>query len=425
MDSNSPPGWYADPKAPHLQRYWDGSDWTDHAAPALSGANGTPSGVAELSSAGVQQNPQQLREAEPHFAAAADPWLSEVRNAILQYSAVKRGKLLASGVWETEIELTKGLPHEITPDMTVKVERVGQVMKTQGWVFKETTDDREDHVTVTGSDWVEHLSERQGSWFGGGFGFGLPVGRSGSAIREYAAVIKEAALRSSGARHRLAASVAAEATNVIRLRQVPEAVNEQLDLREIAGDRVVAIRSNNKVRDPLIEELYVSYVPIGRFEASADYARESFGGMVEEYGLTAFAGGARFYGGAIGVIGGGLAWMADRDLVMFDLREIVAAAPSSDGDALIILDSSGIAKTLRVRPKTGGLRDVATRVNEFAFKYGISFDNPPQQVAPASTVEPSATYSADMLVQLASLHDRGILTDAEFAQKKQEILDRM
>ncbi|MCT7352528.1 DUF2510 domain-containing protein, partial [Streptomyces sp. 15-116A] len=24
-----PPGWYRDPKAPHLERWWDGTAWTE------------------------------------------------------------------------------------------------------------------------------------------------------------------------------------------------------------------------------------------------------------------------------------------------------------------------------------------------------------------------------------------------------------
>ena len=30
----APAGWYEDPKAPGLLRYWDGDDWTTHTAPA-------------------------------------------------------------------------------------------------------------------------------------------------------------------------------------------------------------------------------------------------------------------------------------------------------------------------------------------------------------------------------------------------------
>ncbi|WP_217214461.1 DUF2510 domain-containing protein [Streptomyces sp. AC550_RSS872] len=38
MSSTPPPGWYRDPKAPHLERWWDGTAWTEHRrAPEPSG----------------------------------------------------------------------------------------------------------------------------------------------------------------------------------------------------------------------------------------------------------------------------------------------------------------------------------------------------------------------------------------------------
>src|SRR4051794_5211857 len=30
MSMSPPPGWYPDPSAPHLQRWWDGTAWTEH-----------------------------------------------------------------------------------------------------------------------------------------------------------------------------------------------------------------------------------------------------------------------------------------------------------------------------------------------------------------------------------------------------------
>ncbi len=38
MSITPPPGWYRDPKAPHLERWWDGTAWTEHRrAPGTSG----------------------------------------------------------------------------------------------------------------------------------------------------------------------------------------------------------------------------------------------------------------------------------------------------------------------------------------------------------------------------------------------------
>ncbi|MFJ8183981.1 DUF2510 domain-containing protein [Streptomyces sp. NPDC096105] len=45
MSTTPPPGWYRDPHAPHLERWWDGTAWTDHrrtpaAAPPLPRGQG-------------------------------------------------------------------------------------------------------------------------------------------------------------------------------------------------------------------------------------------------------------------------------------------------------------------------------------------------------------------------------------------------
>ncbi|MGY6020936.1 DUF2510 domain-containing protein [Streptomyces spinosirectus] len=47
-----PPGWYPDPSAPHLQRWWDGTAWTEHrsaaAVPVRQPAEGGGSGRAKV-----------------------------------------------------------------------------------------------------------------------------------------------------------------------------------------------------------------------------------------------------------------------------------------------------------------------------------------------------------------------------------------
>ncbi len=39
--SDTPPGWYADPAAPHMLRWWDGFRWTEHLEP-VPGHTGAP-----------------------------------------------------------------------------------------------------------------------------------------------------------------------------------------------------------------------------------------------------------------------------------------------------------------------------------------------------------------------------------------------
>lgn len=39
MTATPPPAWYPDPEHAGWQRYWDGSTWTDHRAPALTDAD--------------------------------------------------------------------------------------------------------------------------------------------------------------------------------------------------------------------------------------------------------------------------------------------------------------------------------------------------------------------------------------------------
>ncbi|MBC2903455.1 DUF2510 domain-containing protein [Streptomyces cupreus] len=55
-----PPGWYRDPKAPHLERWWDGTAWTEHrrtpevTAPVpVAGASGRAKAVAVTTAAVV------------------------------------------------------------------------------------------------------------------------------------------------------------------------------------------------------------------------------------------------------------------------------------------------------------------------------------------------------------------------------------
>lgn len=44
---------------------------------------------------------------------------------------------------------------------------------------------------------------------------------------------------------------------------------------------------------------------------------------------------------------------------------------------------------------------------------------------PEQPVQPASSLNIDMLEKLSALHEQGILTDAEFAQKKADILSRI
>lgn len=43
--STTPPGWYPDPNNATLQRWWDGTTWTEHTAPAAPAAGGVATGM--------------------------------------------------------------------------------------------------------------------------------------------------------------------------------------------------------------------------------------------------------------------------------------------------------------------------------------------------------------------------------------------
>lgn len=51
-EGGQPAGWYPDPEMADTVRYWDGSAWTDHRAPA--GQEGSPAGVPTAQAAGEQ-----------------------------------------------------------------------------------------------------------------------------------------------------------------------------------------------------------------------------------------------------------------------------------------------------------------------------------------------------------------------------------
>lgn len=69
MSDTPQAGWYPDPSDPSLQRYWDGTKWTEHTAPAA--------GAADQSSpaAGGGASWPQGGTSAPTGGSAPDTWL--------------------------------------------------------------------------------------------------------------------------------------------------------------------------------------------------------------------------------------------------------------------------------------------------------------------------------------------------------------
>lgn len=57
MSENPPADWYPDPEVPGQQRYWDGSQWTEHRAPGTPAtpAASTPAGGGDWQASTPQQ----------------------------------------------------------------------------------------------------------------------------------------------------------------------------------------------------------------------------------------------------------------------------------------------------------------------------------------------------------------------------------
>ncbi|WP_431218516.1 DUF2510 domain-containing protein [Leifsonia xyli] len=85
---NPVPGWYADPSAPDAVRYWDGTRWTEHTAPAPAAAPApAPVGAAGYP---VQPHPtytpmqsHQAYAPQPHYVVAVPPKNGKATRALV------------------------------------------------------------------------------------------------------------------------------------------------------------------------------------------------------------------------------------------------------------------------------------------------------------------------------------------------------
>ena len=76
--NQTPAGWYADPNNSQVQRYWDGSQWTDHTSPGAAQRQqaapaAAPAAVAVPAPAAIAQPAAALDPYSPAFNLAAIP----------------------------------------------------------------------------------------------------------------------------------------------------------------------------------------------------------------------------------------------------------------------------------------------------------------------------------------------------------------
>jgi hypothetical protein len=77
--TSTPAGWYADPDQPGYERYWDGTQWTEHSQPipgdpAAQGAAGMPGQAPPASSGEWAPGPPTGAPAPPPNVAPIPPW---------------------------------------------------------------------------------------------------------------------------------------------------------------------------------------------------------------------------------------------------------------------------------------------------------------------------------------------------------------
>lgn len=75
MSDLPPANWYPDPEVPGQQRYWDGTQWTEHRAPGAGvSGSGAPAGDQATPASDTTQTPQQPEWSQAPAGASAPQW---------------------------------------------------------------------------------------------------------------------------------------------------------------------------------------------------------------------------------------------------------------------------------------------------------------------------------------------------------------
>ena len=102
----TPANWYPDPQNPTLQRYWDGSAWTEHTAPAAGPATG-PAAPAATSGAGLAGAPGAAASAMPSYLRSSTLFADEYCEVATTGRMTRQNKAV--------VKVTLGEPLMVTP----------------------------------------------------------------------------------------------------------------------------------------------------------------------------------------------------------------------------------------------------------------------------------------------------------------------
>jgi hypothetical protein len=114
----------------------------------------------------------------------------------------------------------------------------------------------------------------------------------------------------------------------------------------------------------------------------------------------------------------------DTGVVVFDHVPRPAAVQSVITEQIDALRHRS-AVTVSTGTRQGSWDTAPTRPSRSGREPATTDDTPPSGIARLARAAPGEDSVADRLVQLDELRRRGIVSDAEFASKKAELLDRL